>query len=85
MSGRALLGGGAKPRNPHTTLRGSKNDQHSLTHITITYRFFSVQENIFRDVLVNIYLDGSGYTSEALWTRADLPFVFCHAVGVGST
>ena len=84
MSGRALLGGGAKPRNPHTTLRGSNNDQHSITHIT-SIDFFSVQENIFRDVLVIIYLDGSGDTSEALWTRADLPFVFGHAVGVGST
>ena len=84
MSGRALLGGGAKPRNPHTSLRGSKNDQQSLAHIT-SIDFFSLQENIFRDVLVNIYLDGSGDTSEALWTRADLPLVFCHAVGVGST
>ena len=35
VSGRALLGGGTKPRNPHATLRrGSKNDQHSLTHIS---------------------------------------------------
>ena len=82
MSGRALLGGGAKPRNPHTSLRGSKNDQHSLTHTTSIDLF---QYMKIYDVLVIIYLDGSGDTSEALWTRADLPLVFCHAVGVGST